>query len=359
MAGKLKIREIAALTGLSTGTVSRVLAGKANTSAQARQAVLACAEARGVLAGLGSGRLLLNNLTVFAPPRAFDVRTDVFYYKVVQGLRSAVADKDVRVGYCALDENDSDIPLFLRRIGDPSCEAALILGIDDHRVHDIAADLGKPCVLINCRDRGMRLDAVMPDHQRIGECAARHLLELGHREILALLCLRRRTMESRLDGIREAFAEQHIEFDESRHLVTTNGFGAQESRQAIAAHFSRLAPAALPTAILAGGDFMAVGAGDALEAIGLTVPRDVSLLSMDGINLAEIHDVPLSAVQVPRDDLAPEALRLLQQRRLRPDAPPALVLLGGRLAARSSVRRLAGRKAKAAPGPASQGVYGD
>lgn len=40
---KLKIADIAARTGLSPSTVSRVLAGKANTSARAREQVLACA----------------------------------------------------------------------------------------------------------------------------------------------------------------------------------------------------------------------------------------------------------------------------------------------------------------------------
>ena len=45
MGGKLKIRELAAQAGVSMSTVSRVLAGKANTSARAKQAVLDCAKA--------------------------------------------------------------------------------------------------------------------------------------------------------------------------------------------------------------------------------------------------------------------------------------------------------------------------
>ena len=51
---KLKIADIAARTGLSPSTVSRVLAGKANTSAQrpSRQ-VLACARELGVMQGIG------------------------------------------------------------------------------------------------------------------------------------------------------------------------------------------------------------------------------------------------------------------------------------------------------------------
>lgn len=67
---------------------------------------------------------------------------------------------------------------------------------------------------------------------------------------------------------------------------------------------------------------MAVGALEVLDNLGLSVPNDLSILSMDGFNLAEIHDIPLSSVHVLRDELCPEALRLLQQRLSRPDAPP-------------------------------------
>lgn len=49
-------------TGLSSSTVSRVLAGKANTSYRAREKVLACARELGVMDGMASGRMLLNNL---------------------------------------------------------------------------------------------------------------------------------------------------------------------------------------------------------------------------------------------------------------------------------------------------------
>ena len=358
MVGKLKIRELAAQTGVSMSTVSRVLAGKSNTSARAKQAVLDCAKAQGVLREMSAGRLLFNNVTVFAPSRAFDVRTDIFYYKVLQGIRNAVEFSDVRINYCAIEENDSDVPLFLRKISDPGCETAIIVGIDDLRVHEVAADVGKPCVLVNCRDRSMRLDMVSPDHQLIGEFSAHYLIEQGHRDILALMCLRRKTMESRLDGVREAFAEHNMAFDDNRQLVATSGFGSAEAKEAILANFSTRARDRYPTAILAGGDFMAVGAVEALDQLGLAVPGDISIMTMDGFNLAEIHEVPLTSVNVPRDELGQEAMRLLQQRLSRPDSPTCNLLLGGRLVLRSSVRRLGGRLLKPAVSSGKHGLYG-
>ena len=104
---------------------------------------------------------------------------------------------------------------------------------------------------------------------------------------------------------------------------------------------------------------MAVGALEVLDNLGLSVPNDLSILSMDGFNLAEIHDIPLSSVHVPRDGLGPGALRLLQQRLSRPDAPCANLLLGGRLVVRSSVKRIGSRQVRAAVSTRSHGLYGD
>jgi DNA-binding LacI/PurR family transcriptional regulator len=344
MKEKLNITALARETGLSISTVSRVLAGKANTSATARSRVLAAARQKGVMNELSNGRLLLNGLLVFAPPRAFDVRTDIFYYKVIQGISQALTQHEVRLRYCGLEENDSDAALFLEKMSLPETEAALIIGIDDPRIHTLAAELHKPCVLINCRDRRMRLPSVSPHHQLIGEFSINYLFEQGHCNILTLHCLRRYTMELRMYGVREAWNMRNLAFSEERHQLIAQGFGAAESERLMSAFLSSCPPSERPSAILAGGDFMAVGAMNALQKAGLRVPQDVSVMSMDGFNLAAIHDIPLTSVHVPRDELGAEAVRMLQQRLLRPDAPVGSLLLNGTLIIRDSVRRIRGRK---------------
>ena len=358
MSGKLKIREIARQAGVSISTVSRVLAGKANTSAGSRQRVLDCARSNGVLEGLASGCFLLRNVTVFAPKRAFDLRADIFYYKVIQGIRDAVSRNEVHLSYCALEETDADLPLFLAKLGAATCDAALLIGIDDPRVHALAANFGKPCVLVNCNDDAMRLDAVSPDHQMIGRVSATYLVEHGHRDILTLICLRRATLERRLQGIREVLTTRQIDCDDSRHLIVTTGFTAEESRNALAAHLKPLDRRQYPTAILAGGDFMASGAITTLLDAGLSVPGDISVMSMDGFNLAAVHDIPLTAMHVPRDELGAEALRVLQLRMTSPEAPFRHVLLGGRLFTGSTVKRPTARKSSTSSNR-DHGLYGD
>lgn len=340
MSKKLKISEIATQTGLSISTVSRVLAGKANTSEAAKQRILACAQQNGVLQGMAAGRLLLNNLMVFAPQRAFDERLDVFYYRVIQGISKALSTHEVRLRYCALEELDSDTNLFLTKMNEPDTEAVMLLGIDDPHIHDLAVDLGKPCVLINCRDRKMRLPGVSLDNQLIGEYAASYLFEQGHKSVVNLLCLRRHTMELRLAGIRDAWEAHNLAFDDDQHLITAQSFSAKESEQLISDFLAVTPRDKLPSALLVGGDFMAAGAVSALQKAGLRVPNDISVMSIDGFNLAAIHDVPLTSVHVPRDQLGEEAVHILQQRLIRPQAPVGNLLLNGTLVIRESVRRI-------------------
>lgn len=354
---KLRVAEIAARTGLSPSTVSRVLAGKANTSDKARRAVLDCARELGVMQGLAAGRLLLNHLLVFAPQRAFDERSDIFYYRVIQSINNALAAHEVRLRYCALDENDSDANLFLARMNEPETQAAVLLGIDDPHIHGLAADLGKPCVLINCRDEGMRLPSIAPDHRLIGQCAARYLFDMGHRAVMNVMCLRRYTMELRLGGIQEAWRARNLRFTASRDLISVANFSARETEEQVGAWLDGLQGRPLPTAFLVGGDFMAAGTVSALQKRGQRVPQDVSVMSIDGFNLAAIQEVPLTAVHVPRDELGSEAVHLLQQRLLRPEAPHGSLLLHGTLVVRDSVRRIRPGKGHTAVEP--QGLYDD
>ncbi|MGC3965325.1 MAG: LacI family DNA-binding transcriptional regulator [Rhodocyclaceae bacterium] len=358
MAGKLKIADIARQTGLSVSTVSRVLAGKSNTSLRAKALVLECAREQGVLEPAAGQHPLVNRVVVFAPARALDQHADIFYFRIIQGLREAVAPFEIHLSFCALEENDSDAPLFLKRMSDPGNEAAIILGIDDPAVHELAADLGKPTVLINCRDQGMRLNAVMPDHRQVGEFAANYVIRQGHRRILIVMCLRRFTLEWRLDGIRDACSAHNVPLDETRQLITTTGFGAAEAQAAMRAYLDKCPPDERPTAVITGGDFMAVGIIAALQESGCRVPRDVSVMSIDGFNLATIGDIALTSVHVAREELGAEALMLLQRRMARPQGPACTVLLGGKLAPGASVKRIASRRGAMASGEDVGKLYG-
>ncbi len=114
--------------------------------------------------------------------------------------------------------------------------------------------MGKPCVLINCRDQRMRLPAVSPDHRAIGELAADYLFSMGHRDVMTVLCLRRYTMELRLAGIRDAWQTHNLKFNDKRDLLVSPSFSAKEAEQRVSEWLANTPDKALPTAFLVGGE---------------------------------------------------------------------------------------------------------
>jgi DNA-binding LacI/PurR family transcriptional regulator len=66
-----------------------------------------------------------------------------------------------------------------------------------------------------------------------------------------------------------------------------------------------------PTAVFAVNDNTAVGALSAFEHLGLSVPKDVSLVGYNDIPIVSHLPTPLTSVRVPLDQIAAAALELL------------------------------------------------
>jgi len=113
-------------------------------------------------------------------------------------------------------------------------------------------------------------------------------------------------MARRLAGYRAAFAAVGAEIPDARVLVgpasIEGGMSALESALAVAQPF---------TGILAMSDAMAIGAMRMLHDRGMAVPRDVSVVGFDDIDLARHVDPALTTVHQPIRRKGEEAVDLL------------------------------------------------
>lgn len=332
MAGKLKMEEIASLTGYSVSTVSRVLSGKSYTSDKAREAIVNTARKLGVLESMASGRLLINGIAVFAPERTFQGRGDIFYLEVTKGIAEASAPHNVWITYCGLEEQHADVKLFMEKASHKSINAIIIIGTDDSTIFKLASTLNKPCVLINSVDRDRLLDSVSPDHRAIGFTTMQYLFEQGHRRVLTITCLRRETLYARLDGIKEAYRHFHVAFEPQRDLLVTEWFTAQEAERALDEWLQSHDKTQWPEVIFPNSTSMTEGVLRALQRHGLRVPEDISIITTDfAWNLEHRLEKPVTGITVPCRDLGIEAVHLLQTRLNRPQAPVYNLLLQGKV----------------------------
>lgn len=338
MSGRLKVDEIATLTGYSVSTVSRVLSGKSYTSEKAREAIIKCARQLGVLDEMVSGRLLINGLLIFAPERTFTARGDIFYHEVTRGVAEALANHDVYLSYCGLEEQRADIKSFIEKANNKNINAIILIGIDDPTILKLATTLNKPCVLINSLDREMKLDAVSPDYRTIGYNTVRHLFEQGHRRILTLTWLSRFTLRLRLEGIKDAYRQFNVPFNSDHDLIVTEGYSPEETEQALEEWFASHPRESWPHVIYPVSASVLLGVQRVLARLGLRVPQDISLMTNDYDKLMEtIPQKPVSGFSVPCHELGSEAVYLLQNRLNRPNAPVFNLLLQGKFIEAGSI----------------------
>lgn len=151
---------------------------------------------------------------------------------------------------------------------------------------------------------------VFADHVAGGEIATDHLARLGHGRIVCFTVdTHEASFRERTDGYRKALGDNGLAVDE-KLIVTGDGtfeFGynyvvenAERFRGDLSAIFSQT-------------DIMALGAIEGLWDIGLTVPRDVAIVSYDDIGFGKDFRPRLTTVHQPRDRLAVAACRRLGQ----------------------------------------------
>lgn len=140
-----------------------------------------------------------------------------------------------------------------------------------------------------------------------GVSAARHLAGLGHRRIAVIAAddaqLRSR---ARLDGFVAGLAETGLEI--GADIVRCSDPTPQSAASAAHALLDLAAP---PTAIFAVSDMRALGVIAAARSRALTVPRDLSVVGFDDLDVARLSLPPLTTVRVPLRELGERAAGLV------------------------------------------------
>ncbi|MDA8237369.1 MAG: GntR family transcriptional regulator [Chloroflexi bacterium] len=150
--------------------------------------------------------------------------------------------------------------------------------------------------------------SVEADLRGAGRIAAGHLVEHGHRAIGLVTVGRGHSNTMPLeDGFRGALREAGIPPDEDL-VVRADGFSPTAGADACA---RLLRGGRRPSAIVAIADLLAIGVIRAARAAGLDVPRDVAVIGVDDIPLADAMDPPLTTVALPARAMGAEAMRTL------------------------------------------------
>ena len=174
-----------------------------------------------------------------------------------------------------------------------------------------------PLVIANL-ERDLDVSATWVDHRKTSRHAVSFLTALGHRRIAFLTCNPKdlfygKAMEGYLAGLKEV----GITPDET--LVQVVGSPDPLSGYVAARELLDVAP--LPTAIVAGRDYMAQGACRVIEEKGLAVGRDISVIGFDD-NSWPLEEPFLTTFREPCYELGAVAAEMLVDRLVNGWRPP-------------------------------------
>jgi len=308
---KITLSIIASRTGVSVSTVSRVLSGRATDCripAETVEKVLAEARKSGYLPNMVA-RNVKNNLVGLLLPTVSNPFFSEMASKIIAQLRG--------IGYFAIVmEHNEDAEIFRE------CASTLLpMGVDGivavpSTISDDEALLMEsidrkfcPVVLIDRTYPNTKLPLVSTNNFQGGLMATRKLLNFGHSNIVCIQGSVNSTPNiDRVNGYKTAMTEAGFsdfisvfgdDFSIRNGYLQTKRIIVMQDR---------------PTAIFALGNTIALGAIEAVKEAGLSVGKDISIISFDNnANLGHVGP-DIAAISQPVEDMTQVAVRLLRSK---------------------------------------------
>lgn len=232
--------------------------------------------------------------------------TSPYYVLLLQGIEAVANEKGYSVFICNTQREAEVEEKYLRMIRTMNPQG-IIYACNPHpdfqkKVEEMAKEI--PLVIISNKEKTTTVDAINQDNSQVGKLMARHLLDLGHRDVVFItppLTRRQWQRSRRIEGFVKEFekeglkdhvlvkaADEAVEKELPR-MDSEYSMGYDLTRELLkeGRHF---------TAVAGQNDMMAFGAVDALEEARVRVPKDVSVIGCDDIFYSGIRRLSLTTI---------------------------------------------------------------
>ena len=317
MTRRVTLAEVARLAGVSQTTASFVLTGRGEEmriSGQAVARVLAAVQETGYRPNAVS-RSLRTGTTNSIAFVSDTVATTPFAGHSIWGALDAARER----GY---------LLLIAETEGDPELERELIEAMHDQNVFGIVSasmytrDVtvpqgllrGRSVLLNSVPSKPSPVPSVLPNEREAGRTVAQTLIRAGYTEGIYLIGTDPKTNRhprhsvaaiERAEGIKEVVCEAGLQ------LAGGVGLLQWQPSDGYDATLKLLKRKVAPQALICFNDRLSFGAYQALQSVGLNVPKDVSVISFDDEPVASWLRPQLTSVALPHYELGRKAIEVL------------------------------------------------
>ncbi|MEV4333992.1 LacI family DNA-binding transcriptional regulator [Streptomyces sp. NPDC049597] len=336
---RITYQEIARHAGVSTATVSRVLAGRDFVREELAERVRASAAELGYRPNKAA-RALRTQRADAVGLLISDVENP-FFASVARAVEAVAADRGYAVLLCNTAERLEQEDLYLDLMIAESVAGVIIApSTEDPASLGKLVDTSTPTVTVDRWVSGDLFDSVTVDHRAGARALVDHLLDHGHRHIAAVVGTTTATpTRERLAGCREA-----LEGRSGARLTVCEGKPQDAIGVARTLDLGRRVVAELldmdgderPTALFCGNNLLSEAVVRALRERDVRIPQDIALVGFDDLPLFDLLEPPLTVAAQPIEEIGRTAAELLFARIAEPDRALSRILAEPRLRIRRS-----------------------
>jgi len=334
----MTLKEIALRAGVSVSTVSRIINSPDDSFARKplRDKVWAIVKetgyipnqsARELKRGL-SGQTVRTRTLAFILGRARSVDDNPFFAQVSRAVEQQALSVgySVSTSYSIFDIGDKTLQSHIET---QKTDGAVVLGRFTGDTRKFFEKHYKNLVFIGRNPIDANWDQVICDGYEASATAMRHLISLGHRRIGYI-------GETSQENRYRAYADMVSlhKLDDERSLVSPS---AQDGAGGYVGAKNLLKSAKpLPTAVFCATDVSAIAAMKCFAEAGVKIPKQLSVISIDDIELAQYVSPALTTVSVPKVELGNVAVTTLIDRINKSHKMPMKIFLPHKLIVRES-----------------------
>jgi DNA-binding LacI/PurR family transcriptional regulator len=326
----VSIKDVAIAAGVSTATVSRVLADKPYVRGEVRDRVMAVVKELNyspnrVARNLRSRKSNVIGLIVS------DIENP-FFQQISRAVEDVAYEQGYSVMLCNNDENPEKEILYLHLLRDENV-AGIILSPTRQTADNFSeiSELNIPMVVIDRRVSNVEVDNILIDNVQAAHTITTHLIEHGYRRIGAIFGIGSTTGRER----REGFVQALKAYDQqpSTDLVK---YANPRENDGFNTTLKMLQLPEPPEAILTSNSLLAAGALLALRESKKTIPEEVAFASFDETTWAKLVLPALTVIEQPTHDIGRTATELLIKRIQDPTRSTREITLKSKLIVRQS-----------------------
>lgn len=298
---QLSIKDIAAISGVSIATVSRVLNNKGGYSTDTEKKVMAVANTYGYVSNMAAKTLRearSHTIGLIVP----NVNNN-FFSSLAYHIETYLYGHNYSVFICNSGNSVEKERNYFRTLAGKGVDGILCIS----GLNELTDDILYRSIPVVCIDRRPQTTQPIPqvsnDDAHAGYIATRHLLEKGSRHILFIssyLAGYRRA--DRTSGYLRALEESGL-FADKNYILERPGVDPTQIEVEVLLY--QFLQKGLPLdGIIASSEPAALGALYALKRSGLSVPQDVRIVSFDNTLYSLLTTPPLSSIERNPERLA-------------------------------------------------------